>query len=86
MYTQPVCFVLCACRIGVLGHLVITFGGKLGRKVRANYLAMTKRLGSLQDPGESICIVEGLHEKSESHTFSEDRGLLFSTQFSQPAL
>ena len=67
-------------------ELRITFGGKRGRKVRANYLAMTRRLGSVHDDGQIFCIVEGLHPTSESYTFSEHRGLLFSTQFSQPAL
>jgi fatty acid synthase subunit beta len=67
-------------------ELLVSFGGKRGRKVRENYLALTKRIGSVRDGGDVTCIVDGLHLRSGSHTFSEGKGLLFSTQFSQPAL
>ncbi len=67
-------------------HLLVSFGGQRGRQVRSNYLAMTKKADSTSVHGEESCIVRDIHPASSSHTFSESRGLLFSTQFSQPAL
>jgi fatty acid synthase subunit beta len=58
----------------------VKFGGKRGRQVRENYLTMAG--GDTDD----VCVVPGITSKSMSHTFSEQRGLLFSTQFSQSAL
>lgn len=43
---------------------------------------MTKKVSAL----EEVCIVQGLNARSTSYTFSYPKGLLFSTQFSQPAL
>lgn len=67
-------------------QLLVGFGGKRGKKIREKYLTMTRKAGLDNDDGEEICIVEGLQPTSDSHTFHEERGLLFSTQFSQPAL
>lgn len=66
--------------------LTIKFGGKRGRRIRDNYLAMTQQssLRNADDAGDYI--IKGLTPQSNSHTFSFSKGLLFSTQFSQPAL
>ncbi|UJO25015.1 Fatty acid synthase beta subunit hexB [Fulvia fulva] len=65
--------------------LTINFGGRRGKRIRDNYLAMTKKT-SLEKDAKDVCIVQGLTPTSTSYTFSEAKGLLFSTQFSQPAL
>ncbi|KAH7063090.1 putative fatty acid synthase subunit beta [Macrophomina phaseolina] len=51
--------------------LTVQFGGPRGRRIRANYLALT---------------IERPDPDSPSYTFHEPRGLLFSTQFAQPAI
>ena len=66
--------------------LTVYFGGARGRKIRDNYLAMTiERVAEdgrvFQEP-----IVKSLTPDSQSYTFSDPRGLLYSTQFAQPAL
>lgn len=43
---------------------------------------MTKKISSTEEE----CIIQGLSTRSTSYTFSYPKGLLFSTQFSQPAL
>lgn len=65
--------------------MTINFGGRRGKRIRDNYLAMTKKT-SLEKDAKDVCIVQGLTPTSTSYTFSEAKGLLFSTQFSQPAL
>jgi len=65
--------------------LTIHFGGKRGRKIRNNYLAMTRKM--IRNGKEIIePILSGLMPASQSYSFTEERGLLFSTQFAQPAL
>ena len=66
--------------------LTVYFGGARGRKIRDNYLAMTiERVAEdgrvIQEP-----IIKSLKPTSQSYTFSDPRGLLYSTQFAQPAL
>ena len=66
--------------------LTIHFGGAKGRQIRDNYLKMTvERVRAdgqvIQEP-----IVKNLTSRSQSYTFSDPRGLLYSTQFAQPAL
>jgi fatty acid synthase subunit beta len=65
--------------------VTIYFGGKRGRTIRSNYLRMTRK--TICDGKEKMQpIIPGLTPTSESYTFKEERGLLFSTQFAQPAL
>ncbi|KAK3901809.1 acyl transferase domain-containing protein [Staphylotrichum tortipilum] len=66
--------------------LTVHFSGKRGRHIRDKYLSMTRRValpggGSRDEP-----ILAGLTPRSRSYTFSYPKGLLMSTQFSQPAL
>ena len=63
----------------------IYFGGSKGRRIRSNYLALTRK--TTRDGREmSVPVMDGLTYDSESYTFQEPRGLLFSTQFAQPAI
>ncbi|KAL9614499.1 MAG: hypothetical protein Q9167_001027 [Letrouitia subvulpina] len=66
--------------------LTIYFGGAKGREIRNNYLAMV--IERVHPNGQVIQepIVKGLTSTSQSYTFSDPRGLLYSTQFAQPAL
>ncbi|CAK1361657.1 putative sterigmatocystin biosynthesis fatty acid synthase subunit beta [Cercospora beticola] len=63
--------------------LTISFGGRRGRRIRQNYLTMGQR-GTSSTPYR--CIVPSLTAQSASYTFHYPKGLLYSTQFSQPAL
>lgn len=67
-------------------ELTISFVGKRGRRIRENYMSMTidKFLpdGSIM----AVPILNGLTSESRSYTFSGSRGLLFATQFAQPAI
>ncbi|KAL4789031.1 acyl transferase domain-containing protein [Aspergillus venezuelensis] len=60
--------------------LTVRFGGRRGRKIRSNYLAMAS------DSGPDGLMLPGLTETSRSYTFTSSSGLLMSTQFAQPAL
>ncbi|KAL8830553.1 MAG: hypothetical protein Q9191_001360 [Dirinaria sp. TL-2023a] len=65
--------------------MTIYFGGTRGRKIRSNYLAMGRK--ALRNGQEVVVpIIDGLTYESESYTFQDPRGLLFSTQFAQPAI
>jgi fatty acid synthase subunit beta len=66
--------------------LTVHFGGTRGRKIRDNYLAMTTE--KVLDDGTTVeePIIKGLTPNSPSYTFQDERGLLYSTQFVQPAL
>ena len=66
--------------------LTVYFGGARGRKIRDNYLALTTE--RVAEDGRVIRepIIKSLTPKSQSYTFSDPRGLLYSTQFAQPAL
>lgn len=66
--------------------LTIHFGGAKGRQIRDNYLNMT--IERVRVDGQVIRepIVKNLTSRSQSYTFLDPRGLLYSTQFAQPAL
>lgn len=66
--------------------LTVYFGGRRGRRIRDNYLAMTHKVSLSNGEELQRPIVDGLTPESTSYTFRDDRGLLFSTQFAQPAL
>lgn len=67
-------------------NLVIHFGGILGRRIRENFLAMTTEVCLADGMKVEKCVFEGLLSTSASYTFQHERGLLYSTQFAQPAL
>ncbi|KAL5357217.1 acyl transferase domain-containing protein [Aspergillus floccosus] len=66
--------------------LTIRFRGHRGRQVKQNYMAMT--IDSHRPDGSIVMepIIKDLTEDSTSYTFSDPRGLLFSTQFAQPTI
>ncbi|EFW18012.1 putative PKS/NRPS-like protein biosynthetic cluster [Coccidioides posadasii str. Silveira] len=65
--------------------LTVHFRTAKGRRVRENYLAITRRV--VENGREvQVPIMAGLTPESESYTFHNPTGLLFSTQFAQPAI
>ncbi|KAL1634249.1 hypothetical protein SLS58_010754 [Diplodia intermedia] len=66
--------------------LTISFGGPKGHRIRQNYLAMT--IEKMLPDGRTVTepMLKDLTPDSPSYTFHEPRGLLFSTQFAQPAI
>ena len=67
-------------------RLTVRFGGKRGRQIRENYLKM--RIDDTLPDGRmvSVPLLKNLNDQSESYTFSDPQGLIFSTQFAQPAI
>ncbi|RLL99566.1 hypothetical protein CFD26_107307 [Aspergillus turcosus] len=65
--------------------LTVRFGGPLGRKIRDNYRAL-RYLVPDGDAFKPTQIFPELDDNTASYTFSHDTGLLFATQFAQPAL
>lgn len=65
--------------------ITVHFGTKKGRQIRSNYLALTRtQVINGQEVTEPV--IRGLDETSNSITFEEPDGLLFSTQFAQPLI
>ena len=66
--------------------LTVRFGGKRGRQIRKNYLKM--RIDETRPDGRtvSVPVLKALNDRSNSYTFSDPQGLIFSTQFAQPAI
>lgn len=64
----------------------VRFGGKRGRQIKENYLKM--RIDETLPDGRivSVPLLKTLNDRSESYTFSDPQGLIFSTQFAQPAI
>ncbi|KAF7712525.1 Uncharacterized protein PECH_003064 [Penicillium ucsense] len=65
--------------------LTVRFGGPLGRKLRDNYRAL-RYLAPDGDTSKLTQIFPDLDHNTGSYTFTSDNGLLFATQFTQPAL
>lgn len=61
--------------------LTVHFGGARGRKIRQNYLALTAKVDDATVP-----VIHELAPDSMSYTFRNPAGILFSTQFAQPAI
>ncbi|KAE8167417.1 acyl transferase domain-containing protein [Aspergillus tamarii] len=66
--------------------LTIHFGGKQGRKIRGNYLSITAETVLPNGDRVQKPVLAGLTSKSASYRFHDPRGLLYSTQFAQPAI
>lgn len=64
----------------------IHFGGHRGRQLKQRYLSITTQI--VQPDGSRVqqCVLSGLTPESTSYTFTDPRGLLYSTQFAQPAI
>ncbi|KAJ2737733.1 fatty acid synthase alpha subunit Lsd1, partial [Coemansia sp. Cherry 401B] len=69
-------------------ELTVHFGGKAGRQVRRNYMALTKRASSeATTAGPSLVpIIPEITAQSASYTFRSPTGLLNATQFTQTSL
>lgn len=70
-------------------ELTIFFGGLKGEKIRKNYMRLVQQVQVKE--GDQLVTKEmplfpHIHSHSSSFTFQHPDGLLFATQFSQPAL
>ena len=67
-------------------ELTVHFGGKKGRRIRDNYRNMSYDV--LDDTGKILRkpLFPEISETTEFYTFRAPNGLLFATQFTQPAL
>ncbi|KAK1943247.1 Fatty acid synthase subunit alpha [Phytophthora citrophthora] len=63
--------------------ITVHFGGQKGRRIREKYMNLTR-----EDPetGELVPLLPEINARTQSFTFSQPEGLLFATQFNQPAL
>ncbi|KAI9921603.1 hypothetical protein PsorP6_002324 [Peronosclerospora sorghi] len=63
--------------------ITVHFGGKKGRAIREKYMSLT-----CEDPvtGEIAPLLPEINSRTQNFSFSAPEGLLFATQFSQPAL
>ncbi|PYH94006.1 beta subunit of fatty acid synthase [Aspergillus ellipticus CBS 707.79] len=66
--------------------VTIHFGGKRGRQIRQNYLAITTETVLPDSSRVETPVLSGLTSSSTSYTFTDPRGLIYSTQFAQPAI
>ncbi|ETV97148.1 holo-[acyl-carrier-protein] synthase [Aphanomyces invadans] len=68
--------------------LTIYFGGKRGMAIRENYMALRCQKPDAAAPNgtKTVPLFPEITPTTQSFTFSAPTGLLFATQFSQPAL
>lgn len=64
----------------------VYFGGSMGKKIRENYMSMTYESSSSDGTYKSIPLFPDITEETYSYTFRHPEGLLYATQFTQPAL
>ncbi|KAI9826698.1 MAG: beta subunit of fatty acid synthetase [Phylliscum demangeonii] len=68
-------------------ELTIHFGGRRGQQVRQNYMSMVCEMPAADGkPLRSERIFKEVDHQSTSYTHRSPKGLLFATQFAQPAL
>lgn len=70
-------------------ELVIHFGSAQGAAIRSNYIALQSEftVDTPQGPKTHLIpLFPQIHPSSTSYTFSHPQGILFATQFTQPAL
>ncbi|KAL4930380.1 acyl transferase domain-containing protein [Aspergillus undulatus] len=66
--------------------LTVHFGGRNGRRIRQRYLKMTTEVVLSDGSRAQKSVLAGLTPTSTSYTFTHPKGLLYSTQFAQPAI
>jgi fatty acid synthase subunit beta len=66
--------------------ITVHFGGKRGRRIRENYRSMTYDSVDISGNVQTKSLFPSITECSESYTFISPQGLLYATQFTQPAL
>ncbi|KAI9021639.1 fatty acid synthase [Phycomyces nitens] len=64
----------------------VHFGGPRGNKIRQNYMSMTYDQVESDGSINTLPLFPTIHERTSFHTFRAPNGLLFATQFTQPAL
>ncbi len=62
--------------------LTVYFGGPSGKRVRDNYRSIVTH----DAQGRTVPLIQEIQANTKSFTFRSPQGLLFATQFSQPAL
>lgn len=62
--------------------MTVHFGGKRGREIRRNYM----NLSACEENGKHRSFFEEINDRTSYFTFSHPDGLLFTTEFAQPAL
>jgi len=62
--------------------LTVHFGGRRGAAIRRNFQALSFE----DDHGHAIALLPEINDDTDQHTFQHPEGLLFATQFTQPAL
>ena len=66
--------------------LTIHFGGARGRTLRKNYMSLSVLAPTFDGQVISKQVFPTIDEDTDSYTFSSSEGLLFATEFAQPAL
>ncbi|KAI9376434.1 acyl transferase domain-containing protein [Aspergillus egyptiacus] len=66
--------------------LTVHFGGRNGRKIRQKYLGITTDVVLPDGSRVQKPVLAGLTATSSSYTFEHPKGLLYLTQFAQPAI
>lgn len=67
-------------------RLTIHFSGNRGRAIRDRYLAMAVHSVAADGQVTSTPLLPNLTPSTRSFTFEEPKGLLYATQFAQPAI
>ncbi|KAG1439887.1 hypothetical protein G6F46_013901 [Rhizopus delemar] len=65
---------------------VVHFGGLRGKKIRQNYMSMTYDIVDADGTTKTLPLFPSINERTAFYTFRSPTGLLFATQFTQPAL
>ncbi|KAF4203473.1 hypothetical protein CNMCM8927_008618 [Aspergillus lentulus] len=67
-------------------RLTVHFSGKRGRAIRARYMAMAVHTVAANGQVTTTPLLPSLTSSARSFTFEEPKGLLYATQFAQPAI
>jgi fatty acid synthase subunit alpha len=65
---------------------VVHFGGPRGNKIRQNYMSMSYDVVDADGTTKTLPLFPTIHQRTAFYTFRSPTGLLFATQFTQPAL
>jgi 3-oxoacyl-ACP reductase-like protein/enoyl reductase-like protein/malonyl CoA-acyl carrier protein transacylase/acyl dehydratase len=65
---------------------VVHFGGPRGNKIRQNYMSMTYDVVDADGSTNTLPLFPTINERTPFYTFRSPTGLLYATQFTQPAL
>ncbi len=66
--------------------LTVHFGGPRGQQIRDNYMSMVYETVDVHGSAKLQPLFPSVHGDSTSYTFAAPNGLLYATQFTQPAL